>query len=162
MSSGTHTPDTPRARTAGVIAPPPLIYGVPLLAGLLLNRWSPWPLVAGRATMPGALVLVLLGFIALPAVLAFRKARTHPEPWKPTKALVTVGPYRFSRNPMYVGFTLCYLGIAGWRNSVWPLLALPVVLGVMQVGVIHREERYLERLFGEDYRAYRARVRRWF
>jgi len=144
-----------------VIAPPPLIYGIPLIAGLLLNRWSPMPLIGGRGTLPAGLLLVLLGFVALPAVLAFRKARTHPEPWKPTKALVIVGPYRFSRNPMYVGFTLCYLGIAVWRNSLWPLIALPVVLGVMQVGVIRREERYLEGLFGDEYRAYCARVRRW-
>lgn len=144
-----------------MIAPPPLIYAIPLIGTLLLNRWSPLPLLAGRATLPAGLLLVVLGFVALPAVLAFRKARTHPEPWKPTKALVTVGPYRFSRNPMYVGFTLCYLGIAIWRNSWWPLLLLPLVLGVMQVGVIHREERYLEGLFGDDYRAYRAQVRRW-
>lgn len=161
MSAGTHTPDTPRARTAGVIAPPPLIYGIPLLAGLLLNHWLPWPLIAERATVPAGLALVALGFVAIPAILTFRKARTHPEPWKPTKALVTVGPYRFSRNPMYVGFTLCYLGIATWQNSCWPMAALPVVLAVMQVGVIHREERYLEGLFGDDYRSYRARVRRW-
>lgn len=155
-------PDTPRPATAGVIAPPPLIYGVPLLIGLLVDRWHPWLLVTERTTVPGGLVLVLLGFIALPAVLAFRRARTHPEPWKPTKALVTVGPYRYSRNPMYVGFTLCYAGVAIWQNSVWPLLALPVVIAVMRVGVIQREERYLEGLFGDDYRAYRARVRRWF
>jgi protein-S-isoprenylcysteine O-methyltransferase Ste14 len=154
-------PDRPRPATAGVIAPPPLIYGVPLLAGLLLDRWVPWPLVAERRTVPGGLVLVLLGLVALPAILAFRRARTHPEPWKPTKALVTVGPYRYSRNPMYLGFTLCYAGIAIWQNSVWPLLALPVVIAVVRVGVIQREERYLEGLFGEDYRAYRAQVRRW-
>ena len=148
--------------TAGVIAPPPLIYGIPLLAGLLADRWQPWPLITERTTVPEGLIMVLLGFVAVPAVLAFRKARTHPEPWKPTKALVTVGPYRYSRNPMYVGFTLCYAGIAIWQNSVWPLLALPVVIAVMRVGVIKREERYLEGLFGDDYRAYRDQVRRWF
>ncbi|MBK6496264.1 MAG: hypothetical protein IPG05_14390 [Gemmatimonadetes bacterium] len=76
---------------------------------------------------------------------------------------MTVGPYRFSRNPMYVGFTLCYLGIACWRNSVWPLLAFPVVLAVMQGGGWSIARSAIsERLFGEDYRAYRARVRRWF
>lgn len=148
--------------TAGVIAPPPLIYGIPLLAGLLADRWLPGTVITERSTVPVGVVLVLLGFVAVPAVLAFRKARTHPEPWKPTKALVTVGPYRYSRNPMYVGFTLCYAGIAIWQNSVWPLLALPVVIAVMRVGVIKREERYLEGLFGDDYRAYRDQVRRWF
>jgi protein-S-isoprenylcysteine O-methyltransferase Ste14 len=153
--------DAPPPATAGVIAPPPLIYGVPLLVGLLLDRWFPWPLVPERVTLPLGLVLVLLGFIAVPAVLAFRKARTHPEPWKPTKALVTVGPYRFSRNPMYVGMTLLYLGTTIWQNTGWPLLALPVVMAVIDLGVIRREERYLEGLFGDAYRAYRERVRRW-
>jgi protein-S-isoprenylcysteine O-methyltransferase Ste14 len=132
-----------------------------LLAGLLIDRWAPWPIIAERVTLPIGLLGVLLGFIALPAILAFRRARTHPEPWKPTKALVTVGPYRYSRNPMYVGMTLLYLGTAVWQNTVWPLLALPVVLWVVQVGVVRREERYLEGLFGEDYRAYRDRVRPW-
>ena len=153
--------DAPRPATAGVIAPPPLIYGVPLLAGLWLDRWVPWPLVPERVTLPFGLVLVVLGFIALPAILAFRKARTHPEPWKPTKALVTVGPYRFSRNPMYVGMTLLYLGTTIWQNTAWPLLALPAVIALIHVGVIQREERYLEGLFGDDYRTYRERVRRW-
>jgi protein-S-isoprenylcysteine O-methyltransferase Ste14 len=153
--------DAARPATAGVIAPPPLIYGVPLLAGLLLDRWFPWPLVPERLTLPLGLVFVVLGFIALPAILAFRHARTHPEPWKPTKALVTVGPYRYSRNPMYVGMTLLYLGTTIWQNTLWPLVALPAVVAVIHVGVIQREERYLERLFGDDYRAYRDRVRRW-
>ncbi len=153
--------DPARRTTAGVIAPPPLIYAVPLVAGLLLNHWRPWPLVPEGATLPIGLVLVLLGCVAVPAIRAFRAARTHPEPWKPTKSLVTVGPYRFTRNPMYLGFTLCYAGIAVCANALWPLLALPVVLGVMQVGVIRREERYLEGLFGDEYRAYRSRVRRW-
>jgi protein-S-isoprenylcysteine O-methyltransferase Ste14 len=161
MRSNTPKDGAQRAATAGVIAPPPLIYGVPLLAGLLLDRWMPWRILAERTTLPAALLLVLLGFIALPAVLAFRRARTHPEPWKPTKALVTVGPYRYSRNPMYLGFTLCYAGLAIWQNSVWPLIALPAVLMVVQVGVIQREERYLAGLFGDAYLAYRARVRRW-
>ncbi|MFI5210728.1 MAG: methyltransferase family protein, partial [Gemmatimonadales bacterium] len=68
---------------------------------------------------------------------------------------------RFSRNPMYVGMTLLYLGIALWANSLWPLLLLPAVLVVMRRGVIAREEAYLERRFGDEYRSYRARVRRW-
>jgi protein-S-isoprenylcysteine O-methyltransferase Ste14 len=153
--------DAPRPPTAGVVAPPPLVYGIPLLGGLLLERIWPRPIVAERVTLPIGLLLVALGFVALPAILAFRKARTHPEPWKPTKALVTVGPYRYSRNPMYVGMTLLYLGTTIWQNTVWPLVALPVVLAVIDRGVIRREERYLEGLFGDDYRRYRDRVRRW-
>jgi protein-S-isoprenylcysteine O-methyltransferase Ste14 len=97
----------------------------------------------------------------LPAVLAFRRAGTHPQPWRPATALVVTGPYRFSRNPMYVGATLFYIGISFWVNSLWPLLLLPVVLVIMSRGVIAREEAYLERLFGDEYRSYRSRVRRW-
>jgi len=146
---------------AHVIAPPPLIYALPLLAGLLLDHYYPQAIVPQSwAHILGPLVVVL-GFFGLPAVLAFRRAGTHPQPWKPTTALVVTGPYRFSRNPMYVGFTLFYLGISVWVNSLWPLLLLPLVLVVMSRGVIAREERYLERRFGDDYRAYRARVRRW-
>ncbi len=146
---------------AGVIAPPPLIFGVPLLAGLLLARWAPLPLVPPSLARPLGGLMIALGLLAIPALLAFRRARTHPEPWKPTSALVTSGPYRFSRNPMYLGMTLLYLGITTWQNVAWPLLALPLVGWVLHVGVIVREERYLEMLFGQEYLDYRRRVRRW-
>jgi protein-S-isoprenylcysteine O-methyltransferase Ste14 len=105
--------------------------------------------------------VLLLGLVALPALRQFIRAGTHPEPWKPTTALVTDGPYRFSRNPMYLGFTFIYLGVACWVNTAWPVVLLPLVLLVMQYGVILREEAYLERKFGEEYRAFRRRVRRW-
>lgn len=144
-----------------VIAPPPLIYGVPLLAGLLLNHYHPWPALPAEAARIAGPVCVLLGLVGLPALIAFVRAGTHPEPWKPATALVLTGPYRFTRNPMYLGFALLYLGTSLWVNTVWPLLALPLVLLVMHFGVIRREEDYLERRFGEPYRTYRAQVRRW-
>lgn len=75
--------------------------------------------------------------------------------------MVTNGPYRFTRNPMYLGFTLLYLGAAFWVNTAWPVILLPLVLAVMHYGVIVREEAYLERVFAEEYRTYRQRVRRW-
>ncbi len=150
-----------RPDIAHVVAPPPLIYAVPLAAGLVLQRFvprtalpDPWARVLGPA-------LVLLGFFGLPAIVAFRRVGTPPQPWRPSTTLVTSGPYQLSRNPMYVGFTLLYAGITIWVNTVWPLLALPVILVIMQRGVILREEAYLDRRFGEDYRAYRTRVRRW-
>jgi protein-S-isoprenylcysteine O-methyltransferase Ste14 len=107
------------------------------------------------------MVALLLGLIVLPALLAFRRARTSPKPWKPTTALVTTGPYRFTRNPMYLGFTLLYLSTTVWVNTMWPVLFLPLVLLLMHYGVIIREEAYLERVFGEAYQTYRRRVRRW-
>ncbi len=156
MTLPNDAPDIPH-----VVAPPPLVYAVPLLAGLLLHHFRP------LAALPPGLArvlwppLVLLGFIGLPAVIAFRRAGTHPQPWRPTTALVITGPYRITRNPMYVGFTFLYLGITLWVNALWPLLALPIVLVIMRRGVIAREEVYLERCFGDVYRAYCSRVRRW-
>lgn len=147
--------------TAGIVAPPPLIYLVPLALGLWLKHWFPRHAAPPRLAAPVGIACVLLGLVGIPAMLAFRRARTSWKPWRPSKVLVTDGPYRYSRNPMYLGFTLLYLGITIWVNVLWPVLFLPLVLLMMQVGVISREEAYLERRFGDDYRAYRARVRRW-
>ena len=80
---------------------------------------------------------------------------------KPTNSLVTAGPFRFSRNPIYIGLTLAYVGLSLVFNSYWPLPFLPPVLVIMHYGVIKREEAYLEELFGPDYRDYRSQVRRW-
>ena len=147
--------------TAGVLAPPPLVYAIPLVAGLLIQRSRPIQLVPAGMAVPIGVALVALGLVGIPAILAFRRARTSPKPWKPTTALVTDGPFRYSRNPMYLGFTLLYVGISAWVNAAWPIFFLPVVLGVMHFGVVVREEAYLERRFGVEYRAYRERVRRW-
>lgn len=148
-------------RTAGVIAPPPLLYAVPLVVGLLLQHWYPHAILPpGRGTILG-IVLLLGGLVGAPAITAFRRADTSPKPWVPSTALVTSGPYRFTRNPMYLGFTLIYLGMTFWANSAWPLLFLPFVLIAMHYGVILREEAYMADTFGEEYEQYRARVRRW-
>jgi len=158
---GDSLPDSGAPATAGVLAPPPLIYLAGLVVGLGLHWWRPVPAVSSALAMPLGLGAILLGMVALPAVLAFHRAGTRPEPWKPSTALVTSGPYRFSRNPMYVGFTLGYLGLGFWVNSLWILVLVVPVLGVMQVGVVRREEAYLTRRFGAAYREYQRRVRRW-
>jgi protein-S-isoprenylcysteine O-methyltransferase Ste14 len=155
-------PETTDADTPGVIAPPPLIYAGPLVAGLLFQRV--WP----RRALPAPLAR-LLGVVLLPlglalvgwAALTMRQAGTNIRPDRPATALVTWGPFRVSRNPGYLAMTLLYLGIALWRNALWPLVALPGVLAVITRGVIEREERYLERRFGDAYVHYRTRVRRW-
>jgi protein-S-isoprenylcysteine O-methyltransferase Ste14 len=149
------------AATAGVLVPPPLLYAVPLAAGLLIQHWRHLPIVPGWAAVPLGVACVFLGLVGFPAVLAFHKARTSPNPFRPSSALVTTGPFRFSRNPMYVGITLLYVGVAIWVNTVWPLLFLPVILVAMHYGVIVREEAYLVRIFGDEYRQYARRVRRW-
>lgn len=152
---------TDRPKHVRVVAPPPLLFGMPLMAGLLLDWWRPLPfLPAGTAHLIGG-VLAAGFLVGAPAVIAFRRAGTSPNPWRATSALVTSGPYRFTRNPMYLGMLLLYLSVTCWADTLWPFFFLPFVLGVMQVGVIRREEAYLEGLFGDEYRAYRSRVRRW-
>lgn len=151
-------------RHAGVIAPPPLLFLGALLLGLGLDRLLGLPGL-GLEAMPRLLLGGALGLagaaVALPAARGFRRAGTHLEPWKPSSALVTGGVYRVTRNPMYLGMALLYLGLALAAGSLGALALLPPLLLVVRYGVIAREERYLEALFGEDYRAYRRRVRRW-
>jgi len=150
-------PDSPH-----VIVLPPLLYVVALGAGLLLNWAAPRPLLSSslRCWMGGALVVLGLGITGWGRTLMAR-AGTNVNPFQPTTALVTTGPFRFSRNPLYVGLTLAYLGGALLTNSVWVLALLVPVLLVMHYGVVRREERYLEAKFGDAYRAYRGRVRRY-
>jgi protein-S-isoprenylcysteine O-methyltransferase Ste14 len=90
-----------------------------------------------------------------------RRAGTNVDPYEPATAVVTEGPYRFTRNPMYVGFTLMYVGISALANALLPILLLPAVQQLMRRGVIEREERYLERKFGDEYRRYKESVGRW-
>jgi protein-S-isoprenylcysteine O-methyltransferase Ste14 len=147
---------------AGVVAPPPLIYLGPLIFGLLLNRRFPipflprriarslgWPLLSGG--------VLLIGWFGS----AMRHADTPASPYKPVSHMVTEGPFRYTRNPGYLAMTMIYTGIASLANALWAILLLPVVLLGIQRGVIEREERYLERKFGEEFLRYKAQVRRW-
>ena len=147
----------------GVIAPPPLIYLTALLLGFALEYF--WPGAALDRGI-GQLLGILLGCaglaFALPALLGFRRAGTSPEPWHPSTALVTSGLYRYTRNPMYVGLTLIYLGVTAAFGGVWMAAMLVPALLVMRYGVIAREERYLESKFGNAYLDYLGSVRRWF
>lgn len=150
--------------TAGVLAPPPVLFGVGLLVGFVLHAIHPIRIVPGAGVfVRGAgVALIALGVLLSTAVVrVFGAAGTPVRPRRPTARLVFDGPYRYSRNPDYIGQTLVYAGIAVAANSWWPLLILPVVLFVVQRFVIEREERYLEAKFGEEYAEYRARVRRW-
>jgi protein-S-isoprenylcysteine O-methyltransferase Ste14 len=148
--------------TAGVVAPPPLIFlaGLvvgfaveALLPGVDLPAWLEWG-------VGGLLVVAGLGLL-LWFNTSFSRKGTAVEPWKPTTAIVTTGPYRFTRNPAYLAMALTYVGIALLSSAVWVLVPLPVVLAVIDRGVIAREERYLERKFGEEYLGYKRTVRRW-
>jgi protein-S-isoprenylcysteine O-methyltransferase Ste14 len=90
-----------------------------------------------------------------------RRAQTNVDPYKPATAVVTRGPFRFTRNPLYLSMTLMYGGIATVANALPAALLLPIVLRLMWRGVIEREERYLERKFGDEYIEYKARTPRW-
>jgi protein-S-isoprenylcysteine O-methyltransferase Ste14 len=148
--------------TAGVIAPPPLIYAVPLVVGLVLNAVRPVAVAPRALARVGGLALIGAAVaVGVAAFAALRTAGTPPDPRKPTTTIVVAGPYRVSRNPIYLAFTLLYAGVAVFANALWAAVLLPGVLLVMQRGVIEREERYLERRFGDEYRRYKARVRRW-
>ena len=147
---------------AGVIAPPPLIYVAPLALGLLLNRRLPVPFLPRGMTRILGWSLLGGGFsLAGWFFRALRRAGTPVDPREPVSNLVTNGPFRYTRNPGYISMALIYAGISSLANALWPILLLPVALLVIHRGVIEREERYLERLFGEEYLSYKARVRRW-
>ena len=146
----------------GIRVPPPPVYLLALLLGLLVDRrvhvpflprgvtrvlW--WPLVGGA--------IVLAAWF----IRTMRAAETTIRIDKPVSSLTQDGPFRYSRNPGYLSLTMLYAGIAIRRNALCAILLLPLVLWVIQCEVIEREERYLERTFGEEYLDYKRRVRRW-
>jgi protein-S-isoprenylcysteine O-methyltransferase Ste14 len=153
----TETRDAP-----GVVAPPPLIYLLAFAAGYGLEALLPSAAVPDwlRSTLGPLLIgsgSVLLGSF----VAQFRRAGTAVDPRRPTTAIVTRGPYRITRNPAYLGMALLYSGIAVSSGALWPFATLVPALVVMDRLVIAREERYLDAKFGDQYRRYRSRVRRW-
>jgi protein-S-isoprenylcysteine O-methyltransferase Ste14 len=151
-----------RKDNPGVIAPPPLIYIGTFLLSLLLHRSIPLPFIAGRIkTLFGGILIGSAGSIGTICLLKMRELGTHVEPTQPTTALVTTGPYRYTRNPIYLSLTLFYTGMAMLFNTLWALLLLPVALLIMKRGVIEREEAYLTKKFGKEYLAYKDKVRRW-
>ena len=148
--------------TAGVVAPPPLIFGAAILLGALLQRLAPLPFLPdGLARSLGVGVSALGVFLFVWAVVTMTRARTPVPTRRATKRIVTHGPYRFTRNPIYLAFSLIQIGLACAYDAVWVLITLALALVVMNAGVISREERYLTRRFGKTYTDYRARVRRW-
>jgi protein-S-isoprenylcysteine O-methyltransferase Ste14 len=147
---------------SGIVVPPPLIYVAFFLIGMGLQRYVPvarMPVAIGRVL--GAVLVLSCLVLTTWSFRRFWASGTSIVPIRPTTALVTEGPYRLTRNPMYLGLLLLYIGVACWFGLVWPLLLAPVVVWVMGVSVIGREERYLTRKFGEEYRRYQAHVRRW-
>jgi protein-S-isoprenylcysteine O-methyltransferase Ste14 len=151
--------------TAGVIARPPLLFVAVLLLGLVLDHLLPAPLVVPgigliQWIVAGSLILIGLALFAA-GVRSFLRAATPVPTNQPTRALVTTGVHGWTRNPIYLGMFLIYVGSGVAARSPWILiLTLPLAVTI-RYGVVAREEAYLERRFGDTYREYRARVRRW-
>lgn len=153
-----------RRDTPGVLLPPPLIYFGFLAVGWGLGQWIDEPsLGLAVEVRRGVALTLIVGGLLLDGAAAgyFRRLGTPPEPWKPTTALATGGLYRFSRNPIYLGFAITYLGLAVAMDSPIALALLVPCLIVVDRFVIAREERYLAGRFGAEYAAYKGKVRRW-
>ncbi len=146
----------------GIRIPPPVIYVAALAVGFVLNSlWPLSPLSGSSRYVIGSVVILVSGLIIAPVLRRFRRGGTPFDVRKPASALITEGPYRFSRNPSYVSLTLLYLGIGILLNNGWILiLAAPVFL-VMDLWAVRGEERHLEAKFGEGFLRYKAPVGRW-
>ena len=165
MATNPAAPQVNDAATAGVIARPPLLFLAALLLGFVLDRLLPFPLTdpAGDSvqwTVSSCLILVGLA-LAAAGIRNFARSATPVRTSEPTRAIVTTGIHGWSRNPIYLGLFLLYggIGIAAW--SPWALMLMLPLASMIRYGVVAREEAYLERRFGDAYRDYKARVRRW-
>lgn len=141
---------------------PPLVYLISLVVGALIQLAAPLPFLPRTLALPlgASLVVVAIGLFSY-CVAKLRAAGTPVPARKPTTVIVRTGPYRFSRKPIYLAFSLLQLGIAIWANSLWLLATLVGAVALIHYVVIQREEQYLERRFGAQYLDYKASVRRW-
>jgi protein-S-isoprenylcysteine O-methyltransferase Ste14 len=151
--------------TAGVVGRPILLFPAAVLVGLTLDRLLPLPFAAPEAGLVNWIIaggLILVGLVLFASgARSFSRAATPLPTNQPARVLVTTGIYRWTRNPIYLGFFLAYAGIGVAALSPWILiLTLPIVVTI-RYGVVAREEAYLERRFGDAFRNYKARVRRW-
>jgi protein-S-isoprenylcysteine O-methyltransferase Ste14 len=164
MASSNHSNETstvPEAANIGIIRPP-LVYLAAIALGLLLHFAFPAPFVSCALSVPIGATMVLVAIaLFLYAVRTFRMADTPVPGNRPTTAIVRTGPYRFSRNPIYLAFSLLQIGVAGWVNSLWLLVTFIPAIALVSFVVIPREEQYLETHFPSDYLPYQASVRRW-
>jgi protein-S-isoprenylcysteine O-methyltransferase Ste14 len=158
-----NTVEATAADHAGVIARPPFLYlGVFLVA--LVARWFvPLPILSNTAAAValGLVLAVVAVAVARWGRRTMKAAGTNINPAQPAMTIVTSGPFRYSRNPLYLALTLLYVGLTLAVNTWWGLVCLVPLLITMHLGVVRREERYLERKFGDSYRTYRSRVRRY-
>ncbi len=149
--------DTPNVKII-----PPLVYLAGIVVGLLVSMWMPITVIPNpTAWISGGFLILCGAVLAGPAILKFKGVGTTVRPDRAASSLVIAGPYRITRNPMYLGLALVYLGIAIADQSIWALILFPVILIIIQHWAIEPEEAFLERRFGTDYSRYKANVRRW-
>jgi len=154
-------PDADRKGPA-VKFPPPLITLAVILSAYGFHRLLPLSISESSKLLPtGVSIITLALVIIIVAAISFLRAKTHLEPWKPTSAIVSTGIFSWSRNPIYLGFCLSCIGIGLVLNSWWIVLSFIPLGWLLLILVIRREERYLQQKFGDEYRAYQQRVRRW-
>jgi protein-S-isoprenylcysteine O-methyltransferase Ste14 len=153
--------NTQDAANLGLVRPP-LVYLVAMLVGVGLDLIRPlhW-LPLGVAAWVGVPIVITSLVLFVASTHQFKKAGTPIPGNEPTTAIVQAGPYRFSRNPIYLAFSVLVLGIACWLNSIWLLGTLAAAVLLMSTIVIPREERYLAQRFNSEYLEYKAKVRRW-
>ena len=151
------------ADTANVIIRPPIAWALAVLAGLALQWVAPLPFMPAEAPAGwlGGMVFVLALALVAWAIATITRAGSNVPTNMPSTTIVQTGPYRFTRNPIYLGMFLGLVGLAIGFDSLWLFGTLAPFALVIRYGVVAREEAYLERKFGDAYRHYRARVRRW-
>ena len=155
------TATLPEVANRGMVRPP-LVYLSAIALGVLLHFAWPLRLVSPTLSMAiGAPTVVVAVALFVWSVRTLRIAGTPVPGDRPTTAIVRAGPYRFSRNPIYLAFSLFQLGVACWLNSLWLVLTLVPAVALMSFVVVPREERYLELRFPTEYPSYKRAVRRW-
>lgn len=141
---------------------PPVVYAVPFALMWGLQRWRPWTTGGGAALSVAGLALLVSGIaLMLWSFVTLSRAHTTVIPWEQVSTIVATGPFRYSRNPIYLADAITYLGGSLLIHSWWPLIVLPGIVLVMRRKVIDREELYLTERFGDAYGEYQLRVRRW-
>lgn len=140
---------------------PPVIFLASILLGIALDRAWPLPFIPRKVGMLGPLLAACAIVLFLCSYWEFRRAGTSVRGSTRSNTIVRTGPYRLSRNPIYLAFILLVLGLSVWLNNLWLLVMLVPAVGVIAMVVIPREERFLERNFHDQYLSYKARVRRW-
>ncbi len=146
----------------GVLVPPPIVYFVCLMIGLGLDTLWPLPFLAQTLQFAVGFTIIAVSILLFGLVLrVFSKSKTSIDHRKPTTEIITAGPFAYSRNPVYLSMTMLFIGVAVTVDGLWILvMAVPAVVIIHYV-VILREEAFLERAFGDEYRRYKATVRRW-